>query len=114
HMFWMERYGEIDESIDAFLGSDAIEDMRVHFEPLSEAFIETAQTLGAIGMTWYVAYCPMVDGNRGAYWLSEFEEILNPYFGSMMLRCGEVRETIREGVGSGSNDEPREMAGHVH
>jgi len=114
HMFWMERYGEIDESIEAFLGSAAIEEMREYFEPLSEAFIETARTLGAIGATWYVAYCPMVDENRGAYWLSEFEEILNPYFGSMMLRCGEVRETIREGVGSASADEPREMAGHVH
>ncbi len=114
HMFWMERYGEINESIRQYVQSDDMEEMRVHFEPLSEAFIETALTLGAIGQTWYVAYCPMVDGDRGAYWLSEFEEILNPYFGSMMLRCGEVRETIREGVGSASADEPREMAGHVH
>ncbi len=94
HMFWMERYGEIDENIEKYLQSDDIENMRVHFEPLSESFIETAQTLGAIGTTWYVAYCPMVDGDRGAYWLSEFEEILNPYFGSMMLRCGEVRQII--------------------
>ena len=114
HMFWMERYSEVDESIEAFLRTSAIENMRVHFEPLSEALIEIARTLGALGKTWYVAYCPMVDGNRGAYWLSEFEEILNPYFGSMMLRCGEVRETIREGVGRGTTDEPREMAGHAH
>ncbi len=114
HMFWMERYGEIDESIRQYVQSGDMEEMRVHFEPLSEAFIETARTLGAIGQTWYVAYCPMVDGDRGAYWLSEFEEISNPYFGSMMLRCGEVRETIREGMGSGAADEPREMAGHAH
>jgi len=114
HMFWMERYGEIDESIKAFLQASVIEGMRVYFEPLSKAFIETARTLGAIGQTWYVAYCPMVDKNRGAYWLSEFKEILNPYFGSMMLRCGEVRETIREGVGDRTTDEPREMAGHAH
>ena len=114
HMFWMERYSEIDESIMQFVQSADMEEMRVHFEPLSEAFIETARTLGAIGQTWYVAYCPMVDGDRGAYWLSEFEEISNPYFGSMMLRCGEVRETLREGVGSGAADEPREMAGHAH
>jgi membrane fusion protein, copper/silver efflux system len=40
----------------------------------------------------------MVDGDRGAYWLSEFEQIKNPYFGDMMLRCGEVREILREGV----------------
>ncbi|MFO7923176.1 MAG: efflux RND transporter periplasmic adaptor subunit [Bacteroidales bacterium] len=114
HMFWMERYGEINNSLEQFTEADNIEDMRVHFEPLSEAFIETAQTLGAIGQTWYVAYCPMVDGDRGAYWLSEFENIINPYFGSMMLRCGEVRETLREGVVEDDERETREMEGHVH
>ena len=114
HMFWMQKYNEISESIGKYTRSENMKEMRMHFEPLSEAFIETARTLGAIGQTWYVAYCPMVDGDRGAYWLSEFENIMNPYFGSMMLRCGEVRETIREGAGSGSSDKPREMAGHVH
>jgi membrane fusion protein, copper/silver efflux system len=88
--------------------------MREHFEPLSEAFIKTARTLGAIGQTWYVAFCPMYDNDRGANWLSEFEQIKNPYFGSMMLRCGEVRETLREGVASGQREEPREVQGHVH
>ncbi len=114
HMFWMEQYGEIRESLGSLMESEELDSQRVHFEPLSAAMIRTARTLGAIGQTWYVAYCPMVDGDRGAYWLSEFEQIINPYFGSMMLRCGEVRETIREGVGAGQMEEPREQAGHVH
>lgn len=113
HTFWMGQYAAISESIKDFIAVTDIEQQRVQFEPLSEAFIETARTLGAIGQTWYVAFCPMVDGDRGAYWLSEFEEILNPYFGSMMLRCGEVRETLREGVGNeGARPQPAE--GHVH
>ncbi len=114
HMFWMEQYRAIRESIDAFLAADDLDRQRLPFEPLSEAFIETARTLGAINQTWYVVFCPMVDGDRGTYWLSEFEQISNPYFGSMMLRCGEVRETLREGVTSGEMEEPREMEGHVH
>ena len=114
HMFWMDRYEDIEESIEKFLDAPDKEKMRVHFEPLSEAFIETARTLGAIGRTWYVAFCPMVDGDRGAYWLSEFEQIKNPYFGDMMLRCGEVRQTLREGVSSAARQETREMEGHVH
>ncbi|MFO7977405.1 MAG: efflux RND transporter periplasmic adaptor subunit [Bacteroidales bacterium] len=113
HMFWMGQHAAILEGIDQFIEAGDIEQQRVHFEPLSEAFIETARTLGAIGETWYVAYCPMVDDNRGAYWLSEFQEILNPYFGAMMLRCGEVREMIRPGVGA-ADDEPRVMDVHVH
>jgi Cu(I)/Ag(I) efflux system membrane fusion protein len=88
--------------------------MREHFEPLSEAFIATARTIGAIGQTWYVAFCPMYDNDRGAYWLSEFEQIKNPYFGSMMLRCGEVRKTLREGVVQAQQSEIREVSGHVH
>ncbi len=114
HMFWMDRYADIEESVENIVDAEDISAMRVYFEPLSKAFIETARTLGAIGQTWYVAFCPMYDDDRGAYWLSEFEEIKNPYFGDMMLRCGEVRETLREGVATGQREEPREMEGHVH
>ena len=114
HMFWMDRYEDIEDGIAQLVAAADKDEMRVHFEPLSEAFIETARTLGAIGQTWYVAFCPMVDGDRGAYWLSEFEDIKNPYFGSMMLRCGEVRERIREGVPSEPAEELRAAEGHVH
>ncbi len=114
HMFWMDQYEDMEESIEKLVDAPDKEKMRVQFEPLSEAFIKTARTLGAIGQTWYVAFCPMYDNDRGAYWLSEFEQIKNPYFGSMMLRCGEVRETLREGVASGQRQEQKEMQGHVH
>jgi hypothetical protein len=43
----------------------------------------------------YLEYCPMANNNTGAYWLSNEKEIKNPYFGSMMLKCGSVKETIR-------------------
>ena len=114
HMFWMNQYEAVETNINEFLDADSKKTMRMHFEPLSEAFIQTARTLGAIEQTFYVAYCPMYDDNRGAYWLSEFEEIKNPYFGASMLRCGEVTETFREGVGADSSQQPREMEGHVH
>ena len=114
HVFWMERYADIEESLDNLLEADDIAEQRMYFEPLSEAFINTAQTLGAIGQTYYVAFCPMYDDDRGAYWLSEFEEIKNPYFGDMMLRCGEVRETIRAGIGDAERETASEMEGHAH
>ncbi len=43
----------------------------------------------------YLEYCPMANNNTGAYWLSNEKEIKNPYFGSKMLKCGTVKETIR-------------------
>ncbi len=114
HVFWMEQYQAIHESITGFLAEDDLPGLRIHFEPLSEAFIETARTLGAVGQTFHVTFCPMVDEDRGAYWLSEFEEIKNPYWGAMMLRCGEVRETIREGIPPAEAPDPRPMEEHVH
>lgn len=41
------------------------------------------------------AYCPMADGGRGATWLQRGREVANPYFGSEMLGCGEIREGVR-------------------
>ena len=38
----------------------------------------------------YYAYCPMVK----ATWLSSNKTIKNPYYGSVMLTCGKVTETI--------------------
>ncbi len=40
----------------------------------------------------YMAHCPMYQG--GADWLSLEKDIKNPFYGSMMLTCGSVKETI--------------------
>jgi hypothetical protein len=42
----------------------------------------------------YKQFCPMAFDNKGAYWLSSNEEIMNPYFGDKMLHCGKVEETV--------------------
>jgi hypothetical protein len=42
----------------------------------------------------YLQYCPMANNDTGGYWLSNEKEIKNPYFGSSMLKCGTVKETI--------------------
>lgn len=42
----------------------------------------------------YLEYCPMANGNAGAYWLSNEKEIKNPYFGDAMMTCGSVKEMI--------------------
>jgi Cu(I)/Ag(I) efflux system membrane fusion protein len=36
----------------------------------------------------------MANNDKGATWVSAQEEIINPYFGDMMLRCGNVEYTI--------------------
>ncbi len=36
--------------------------------------------------SFYQAYCPMAFNDKGASWLQDSDRVLNPYFGSQMLR----------------------------
>jgi hypothetical protein len=43
----------------------------------------------------YVQFCPMANNGEGANWLSKESAVKNPYYGSMMLTCGSVKEAIK-------------------
>ena len=47
-----------------------------------------AQHQDALGVAFDHVHCPMADDNRGAGWLQRLGEVMNPYFGAQMLRCG--------------------------
>lgn len=83
----------IQQAAADIAGTDQIEQQRTHFETLSTNLYELAKALGA-GQKIYRDYCPMAFDDKGAYWLSETENIRNPYFGDMMLTCGKVKEII--------------------
>lgn len=42
----------------------------------------------------YLAHCPMALDNSGANWITEVNEIKNPYFGDKMMKCGTIQETL--------------------
>ncbi len=67
---------------------------RSHFKALSQDSYELVVMLKA-AKTLYKSYCPMYNDNKGGMWLSASKDIRNPYFGSKMLKCGTVKETIR-------------------
>lgn len=68
---------------------------RVIFEDLSASGEELLQRFGnPLDREIRVAFCPMAFDNRGGRWLQRAEEVNNTYFGSQMLRCGEVQEEI--------------------
>lgn len=94
HQFWMEQEKPLRKSIELLSKAENIEEQRTHFAAVSNALIEVAEIFGLTIDTVYVDYCPMALKDKGAFWLSEFEEIKNPYFGDAMLRCGEVKKKI--------------------
>ena len=43
----------------------------------------------------YKQFCPMAFEGEGGYWISNVEEIKNPYYGNKMLKCGTAVEIIQ-------------------
>lgn len=68
---------------------------RESFNMVSEMLYDFVKTTGLKSTTVYRQYCPMAFNDKGAYWLSDKAEILNPYFGDAMLTCGSVTDTLR-------------------
>jgi hypothetical protein len=68
-----------------------IDHQREHFESLSKSMYSLLSGLKLNSTTVYQQYCPM----KKAAWLSESEDIRNPYYGDDMLDCGKVTATIK-------------------
>jgi hypothetical protein len=71
-----------------------LEEIRKTFEPLSRIIYNWAKESDLGGMKLYWQYCPMAMNDEGANWLSAESEIMNPYFGDQMLRCGNIEEEL--------------------
>ena len=93
HNQWMSLENEIKKGATAISSATTINEQRTHFKPLSSNFIKAIQVFG-VNEKVFVEFCPMADNNNGAYWLSKQEQILNPYYGDAMLKCGSVKQTI--------------------
>lgn len=95
HDHWMKHSGAAIAELNKITAAKDVETARKHFKPFSALMVVLAKAFGPFGETVYVQHCPMADGNTGADWLSLDKQILNPYFGDKMLKCGKVTETIK-------------------
>ena len=68
-----------------------IKTQRNYFANFSTNMAAVAKTVKLTDQPIYQAYCPM----KKTYWLSSEKAIKNPYYGSSMLTCGEVTDTIQ-------------------
>ena len=94
HEQWMTLSKGITVALEKITTSNDIKQERKAFIALSNDMIALVKQFGAGADTLFLQYCPMADNDKGAYWLSKEEAIRNPYFGSMMLTCGEVKNTL--------------------
>ncbi len=96
-----DQKAEYDNSISgirtnaqAISGESNLEKQRTTFAELSKHTYNLVKAFGA-NRTIYNDHCPMALNDKGAMWLSDEEDIKNPYFGKEMLECGSVEEVIK-------------------
>ncbi|WPJ97212.1 DUF3347 domain-containing protein [Coraliomargarita algicola] len=66
------------------------------------AFLESSRQMIAliehVGVTkdapMFTAFCPMAFDGKGGEWVQSDEKVANPYYGSMMFRCGSIQKQI--------------------
>lgn len=71
-----------------------IEHQREHFVMLSKDIYDLVKVV-KVEQKLYKDFCPMANDGKGAIWISETKEIVNPYQGQKMLTCGSVKEEIK-------------------
>lgn len=68
-----------------------IKKQREYFATVSELMIDLAKAIKLSTDPVNIVYCPM----KKSSWLSKEAIVRNPYYGSSMLSCGKVVETIK-------------------
>lgn len=90
HNVWMKVVKKLTADAKSISATTDLKKQRETFKSLSKNtydLIKVSKSTEAV----YKQYCPMADAD----WLSKEKAVKNPYYGSSMLTCGNVVETIK-------------------
>ncbi|MCC9016993.1 DUF3347 domain-containing protein [Flavobacterium lipolyticum] len=90
HNTWMKVMKKITADAKSISATTDLKKQRETFKSLSKNTYELIK-VSKSDQAVYKQHCPMVDAD----WLSKEKTIKNPYYGSSMLTCGSVVETIK-------------------
>ncbi|MFY0686614.1 MAG: efflux RND transporter periplasmic adaptor subunit [Cyclobacteriaceae bacterium] len=94
HAALMKDLIVLESAIKGIINEEDLGSARALLSPLSDQLYHSLKKYN-ITVAGYRQFCPMALDYEGAYWLSDSEEILNPYFGDAMLTCGNVEEELK-------------------
>jgi len=83
----------LSEAADRLSISRDLDTQRQAFKLVTEVLTQWVKSSNS-RETLFVQFCPMAFKGQGATWLSWSKEILNPYYGDIMLNCGRIDEKI--------------------
>ena len=85
-----EYIGSLVNDATSISRSNDIKVQREKFASLSANLLAVLKKTKLSNEPIYQMYCPM----KKAVWLSDIKAIKNPYYGSAMLTCGSIKETL--------------------
>ncbi|MDD3643163.1 MAG: efflux RND transporter periplasmic adaptor subunit [Candidatus Krumholzibacteria bacterium] len=100
HEDWMTISGAISARAAEGAGAVDIAAARDAFFHLSRSMIDLEEEIGHAGGDFWLTFCPMAQGNAGAFWIQEVDTVYNSFYGKMMLRCGSIERKL-PAAGSG-------------
>jgi len=93
---WSEYQGSIHKEAQHARHWSNIEAARKAFEGISQTILSLEDKFGHTSQeSFYEVFCAMAFNNKGASWMQNHNTVENPYFGSQMLRCGEVKKILK-------------------
>jgi membrane fusion protein, copper/silver efflux system len=91
---WRRLAGEMQSQHEHLDHVSDLDAARTLFGTYSGAVLDLAERFGYPGEEpLAIGFCPMAKDKSGGLWLQAGEEIVNPYMGQRMLRCGELLAT---------------------
>ncbi len=94
HVVWMKQFKDLAIDAEHIADTKDISHQREHFTTLSKNMFELVKVSKQESPV-YFQFCPMANKGKGANWLSKESAIKNPYYGSKMMSCGRIIETIK-------------------
>ena len=92
---WAEAKQALESAARSLAGAADLAQARLKYHGLSTQMIHTVRAFGASGRRPVLLYhCPMAMDGAGADWLQSSAGTENPYYGSMMFRCGSQTEVL--------------------
>ncbi len=84
----------IADEVKGLLGETGLDNKRKSFQMITNELYVLVRAVRYDKEVIYFTHCPMAFNNKGADWLSNSSEIVNPYLPKKMLDCGEVKDSV--------------------
>ncbi|CAN5372384.1 DUF3347 domain-containing protein [soil metagenome] len=92
--FYHSQLAMLNQGLKGISQSADIEETRLGLSRVTTAMYALVKAYHSNDSDLYLQFCPMAKNGDGAYWISNTKEIINPYMGQRMLKCGNTKETL--------------------